>query len=191
MAGEDSAAAEPKPGQSSAGQEQGQIENQATTRRMEREGQQENEAAPSKPLPPKPLPPRPLPLPFENTPKWQPSPQAQPSHFGPLPAQQVLEPTKHERPHYPRWHVVKIIFGLLSLVVSVVIFGVGIALGFLNAPYNFDDFTPADVELGTSGAAVCSISRPCRSRRLWAELTKIGWPCYSRDDYRVSDDMFV
>ena len=188
MAGEDSAAAEPKPGQPSAGQEQGQTENQATTRRMEREGQQENEAAPSPPLPPRPLPP----LPFENTPKWQPSPQAQPSHFGrPLPAQQVLEPTKYERPHYPRWHVVKIIFGLLSLVVSVVIFGVGIALGFHNAPYNFDDFAPADIELGTSGAAVCSISRPCRSRRLWAELTKIGWPCYSRDDYRVSDDMFV
>ncbi|EAQ87683.1 predicted protein [Chaetomium globosum CBS 148.51] len=60
-----------------------------------------------------------------------------------------------ERPFYPRWHKAKLALLLLSLLVSAVIFGVGIALGVHNAPYYRPgyDTAPVDYELGISGTA--------------------------------------
>lgn len=150
MAGADRAAAEPEPGRSSAGQEQGQTEARSTTPQMG-DSHQDGAATPAPPLPP-----RPLPVPYGNTQgKSLPHPLPPPSAL--LPSH---EGSGFEAPDSPRWHVLKIIFGLLSLVVSAVIFGIGITIGVHNAPYyDMDDYwVPADIEFGTSGAAVCLIS---------------------------------
>ncbi|KAK4125755.1 hypothetical protein N657DRAFT_532437, partial [Parathielavia appendiculata] len=60
-----------------------------------------------------------------------------------------------ERPFYPRWHRTKLALLWLSLIVSAVIFGMGITIGMFNAPYYMDGDGPgpAEIELSTSGSA--------------------------------------
>ncbi|KAK4189433.1 hypothetical protein QBC35DRAFT_356975, partial [Podospora australis] len=53
-----------------------------------------------------------------------------------------------------KWHKFKIYAMTLSLLVSAVVFGVAIAMGFINAPYmEAWSFYPVEVELGLSGTA--------------------------------------
>ncbi|KAK4170076.1 hypothetical protein QBC43DRAFT_178784, partial [Cladorrhinum sp. PSN259] len=59
-----------------------------------------------------------------------------------------------ERPSNPKWEKVKFGLYLLSLVVSGVIFGLGITIGIKTAPYMTPYYSyPSEIELGISGAA--------------------------------------
>jgi hypothetical protein len=164
MAGEETRATEPKPGESSQEQEKVQAENEAGTQQAEpergAEQQQQTQNQPARPLSQAPLPP----AHFETL-KNQPLPALPPQgvHFGPLPYDDSdVESVEFERPFYPGWHKAKIVFHLLSLVVCAVIFAMGITIGMFNAPYYMGsyDVGPADYELGTSGAAVSWHLRP-------------------------------
>lgn len=179
MAGEDNAAAEPRPGESSQDQEKGQVVSETERQQTERVAPQEmpqeratkptpplpheREIKPSPPLPqeretkPSPaLPPRPLPATHTDTLKQQPLPPVpQGVHFGPLPIEESHEADDFVRPFSPGWQKMSFILGALSLISSAVIFGMGVALGFLNAPYyETDSSSPIDIELGASGSAV-------------------------------------
>jgi hypothetical protein len=153
MAGEDTRAAEPKPGESAQEQEKVQAENEAGNQQPERGAQQQAQSQPSRPLSQAPLPPAHFEM-LKNQPLPAPPPQG--VHFGPLPYEADGESVDFERPFYPRWHRAKIAFHSLSLVVCAVIFGMGITIGMFNAPYYLRsyDVGSADYELGTSGAAV-------------------------------------
>ncbi|KAH6632217.1 hypothetical protein F5144DRAFT_245293 [Chaetomium tenue] len=149
MAGEDSSATEPKGGESSRVLENAQIGNEGDERQSERGAQQQTETQPSPPLPP-----RPLPAAHQELLKHQPVlPLPHGAHFAHLPVEQPS--VGPERPFYPRWHKAKLALLLLSLLVSAVIFGVGIALGVHNGPYYRPvyDTAPVDYELGISGTA--------------------------------------
>jgi hypothetical protein len=155
MAGEESAAAEPRPGESSQVQEKAQVVNETGHQQTERGAPQEiNKNKPSPPLPPRPLPA----THHETTLKQQqplPPVPAQGVHFGPLPIEETHESDDFVRPFSPRWQKFSLVCGGLSLIASAVIFGVGIALGFLHAPYYYiGDSGPIDIELGASGSAV-------------------------------------
>ncbi|KAK4150783.1 hypothetical protein C8A00DRAFT_36610 [Chaetomidium leptoderma] len=152
MAGDDSTAAEPRPGESGQEQEKFQAENESSQRQTERGTQQESEE-PSPPLPPRPVPV--LPPSHQEMLKSQPAPPLhQGVHFGPLPVEDPDYPFDVERPHYPRWHMTKLALFALSYVICVVIFGVCIALGFFNAPYSTPYFgEPVEYEFGTSATA--------------------------------------
>ncbi|KAK4044149.1 hypothetical protein C8A01DRAFT_31751 [Parachaetomium inaequale] len=145
MAADDITAAEPRAGESSRDPEKAEGGN--GTGQLQPEG----ETQPSPPLPP-----RPLPASHQETLKHQ-SLLAPPHgvHFGPLPLEQGYDSVQPERPFYPRWHKTKLALLLLSLMVSAVIFGLGIALGFYNAPYYLpaDGYIPVDYEFGISGTA--------------------------------------
>jgi hypothetical protein len=80
-----------------------------------------------------------------------------------LPAEDAEEAARRVRPYYPRWHKTKLGLLTLSLLVCAVIFGIGIAMGYHNAPFydvysgsygTFGD-APVDIEFGVSGTAVC------------------------------------
>ncbi|KAK3294421.1 uncharacterized protein B0H64DRAFT_187524 [Chaetomium fimeti] len=151
MAGDDSSATEPKIGESSRVQENAHSENGGDQRQPERGVQEDTETQPSPPLPP-----RPLPAAHQELLKHQHQPPLPPPHaaqFAHLPVEQPYDERGPERPYYPRWHKTKLALLLLSLVVSAVIFGVGIALGFHNAPYYRAYYytVPIDYELGLSG----------------------------------------
>ncbi|KAH6856196.1 hypothetical protein B0I37DRAFT_412145 [Chaetomium sp. MPI-CAGE-AT-0009] len=151
MAGDESSATEPKAEESSRVQENPQTENGGDQRQPERGVQQHTETQPSPPLPP-----RPSPVARQELLKHQPPlPPPHGVHFAHLPVEQPSDSPGPERPYYPRWHATKLALLLLSLVVSAVIFGVGIALGFHNAPYYEPDYDwiPVDYELGISGTA--------------------------------------
>lgn len=152
MAGDDSSAPEPKAGESTQVRGNDGTENGEDQRQSDRGAQQHTETQPSPPLPP-----RPLPAAHQELSKHQPVlPPPHGTHFAHLPAEQPgFDSVRPERPFYPRWHKTKLALLLLSLLVSAVIFGVGIALGIHNAPYyrpNWDT-APVDFELGTSGTA--------------------------------------
>jgi hypothetical protein len=154
MAGGDSAAAEARPGDSSQTGGQQQTEPGAG---------QEGREQPSPPLPPRPLPP-----PREEAlkrhqlqplPPLPPVPAAHGVHFGPLPIEEMGDgPDDYVRPRFPRWQKASMGLGIFSLITSVVILGVGIGLGYLNAPYwlshNYGGFGPLDMVFGLSGSAV-------------------------------------
>ncbi len=151
MAGGDSAAAESRPGESSRNQEKAETENETGRQQPELGAQQDAEERPSPPLPP-----RPLPAPRKEALERQPLPPApQGVQFGPQLVEVRVHPADFVRPSFPRWQKASLALGVLSLIASAVIFGIGVALGFLNAsyPHSYGD-SPVDYEFGTSGAAV-------------------------------------
>ncbi|KAL2133074.1 hypothetical protein VTI74DRAFT_2978 [Chaetomium olivicolor] len=160
MAGENSAATEARLSQSSADPEKGQMEDGTEHRQTERDGHQESGRQPSVPaaqtqalLPPphhkteKDLPP----TPETSAVRFAPLPPPLP----PLPPQPGPQPIIFDRPHYPVWNRAKLVLGTLSLMVSIVIIGVGIALGLHNAPYLNNSYggEPVDLEFGSSATA--------------------------------------
>lgn len=154
MAGEDSTVAvtDSTREQPSGEQEKDQARDQTGHGETERDEQPGSDARPSPPLPPRPLPPS-----HQEDSKRQPLSQPPAVGFALLRASYLpdAEPVKFERPHYPAWHRGKLVLGTLSLIVSAVILGVGLALGLYNAPYYDSDYSyPVDMEFGTSAAAV-------------------------------------
>lgn len=110
-----------------------------------------------------PLPPRPLPASHqEKTLLRQAALPPRPLvHFDPLPIEQPQIPSQTEPPINPRWRKTKWGFLLLSLPVSASIVGVGLALGYLNAPYApWHQDSPTDWGFGFSASAVCFESLP-------------------------------
>ncbi len=151
MAGGESAVAEPRPGESSQNQEKVETENEPGRQQTESGPHQEAEEKPSPPLPP-----RPLPAPRKEALEHQPLPPApQGVQFGPQLVEVRVHPADFVRPSFPRWHKATLVLGILSLMASAVILGIGVALGFHNAPYSYlYGSPPVDYEFGTSGAAV-------------------------------------
>ena len=151
MAGGDSAAAEPRPGETSRNQEKAGTENEAGRQQPELGAQQEAEEKPSPPLPPRPLPPPPK----EDLERQPLPPASQGVQFGPQLVAVRVHPADFVRPSFPKWQKATLALGILSLMASAVIFGIGVALGFLNSPYSYRyGDSPVDYEFGTSGAAV-------------------------------------
>ncbi|KAH6634943.1 hypothetical protein B0J18DRAFT_453599 [Chaetomium sp. MPI-SDFR-AT-0129] len=118
------------------------------------DGVTREQARDSKALPP--LPARPLPPSHQEKTLLRQSalPPPRGVHFGPLPVEQPQIPVQNEPPNRPGWRKTKWGFLLLSLPVSATIVGVGLALGYLNAPYApWHEDSPTDWGFGSSAAA--------------------------------------
>ncbi|KAL2267185.1 hypothetical protein VTJ83DRAFT_4462 [Remersonia thermophila] len=154
MAGDSTRTAESR-GESSRAQETPQSQNESTREPSEDRRQQQGSNATPPPIPLQPLPP-----PHHEKARGQ-RPHVPPASYGvqytpyqpqpPLP----LSP-RQPRPYHPKWHLTKLALVSFSLVVSAVIFGICIGLGFLNAPYRDTQYWwstyPIDSEFGISGA---------------------------------------